>query len=64
VETIQKILEDEKEALFDDLTDLRNKKIDESGPEVQKVRDELRHVINVLKDIEQGRIELVGPDPL
>jgi hypothetical protein len=61
-EYVRDVLEDEKEALFEELGDLRGKGVDENSPETEKVRTNLRHVINALRDLSNGLIELRGPD--
>lgn len=61
-ETIRDILEDEKEALFEELGDLRGAGKGEDDPRVNEVRTTLRHIINALRDLNNGLIELVGPD--
>jgi hypothetical protein len=60
VEFIRDILNDEKDALFDDLGKMRDQGLPEDDPKVAKVRDQLRWLINAIRDIDQGTIELVG----
>jgi hypothetical protein len=59
-EYIRDLLEDEKEALFEELGTKRSKGIDENSPEVEEIRTNLRHVINALRDLTTGMIELRG----
>ena len=63
-EYIRDLLEGEKDNLFDDLTKLRTQGKHEDDPDIEECRTNLRHVINALKDVNNGLIELVGPEPL
>ena len=60
IELVKSILEDEKEALFEDLGKLRDRGADENSAEVEEVRANLGHLIRALRDIESGLVELVG----
>jgi len=62
-EYIRDLLSDEKESLFEELTELRTKGKQESDPAIIECRANLMHVINALKDVDRGLIELVGPEP-
>lgn len=57
-EYIRSLLEDEQDQLFEDLGRMREEGKDENGPEIEECRTNLRHLINFLKDINQGMIEL------
>jgi hypothetical protein len=61
-ELLLEILEDEKEGMFEELGALRGKGASENSDEVQKVQQDLRHVINLLRDLNSGIIELTGKD--
>ena len=61
-EYVRDLLLDDKEDLFKDLFELRSAGKTEGDDEVQEVRRNLNYVINAIKDIERGMIELVGPD--
>lgn len=60
IEFIRALLDDEKNALYDDLGKMRDAGKQEDDPRVTETRDNLRHLINALRDIDQGMIELVG----
>jgi hypothetical protein len=61
-EFIQQLFEDEKADLFDDLKRLRGQGKAEDDPEVVEVAANIRHLINALRDLNTGMIELVGGD--
>ena len=61
-EYIRDLLEDEKESLFEDLAAARTHGKPEHDPEIEEIRTNLRHLINFLRDVNQGMVELVGPD--
>ena len=61
-EYLRNLCLDEQEALFEELGELRGKGMDEGSHEVQDVRARLHHLINILKDLNSGLIELRGPD--
>ena len=63
-EFIRDLFEDEKDRLFKDLGDMRSEGKDESNPEVEECKTNLRHLIYALKDLNNGMIELAGPDGL
>ena len=58
------LLEDEKETLFEDLGKARGEGKDESDPDIEEIRQNLRHLINILRDLSNGMIELAGPGGL
>ena len=62
-EFIRDLLNDEKDNLFEELTELRTKGKQENDPAIIECRANLMHVINALKDVDRGLIELVGPEP-
>lgn len=59
-EYIQRLLTDEKEALLDDLGRLRDEGVAEDDPRIEEIRESLRHLISVLRDVDSGRVELAG----
>ena len=59
-EYLRELLEDEQEALFEELGNLRRKGVDESSEEVQDVRRRLHYLINIMRDVNSGFVELVG----
>lgn len=61
-EWVQQVLRDEQQALYEDLARLRGEGKPETHPEVEKVRTNLVHSVNVLRDIDSGLISLVGPN--
>lgn len=61
-EWLRDLVLDEQEDLFAQLGELRGDGKDEDDPEVEEVRNNLRHAISILKDINSGLIEIVGPD--
>lgn len=61
-EWVQQVLRDEQAALYEDLAKLRAEGKPESHPEVTKVRENLVHSVNALRDIDSALISLVGPD--
>ncbi len=61
-EWLRDLLLDEKADLFEELGRLRGEGLQEEDPEVTQVTTDLRHCIWVLRDIETGLIELIGPD--
>lgn len=61
-EWVQQVLRDEQAALYDDLAKLRAEGKPENDREVERVRTNLVHSVNVLRDIDSSMISLVGPD--
>lgn len=62
-EYIRDLLNDEKEELFEELSDLRKAGKGEDDAAVIECRTNLMHLINAIKDVDKGLIELVGPTP-
>ncbi len=61
-EFVKSVLEDERDAVFDDLSKLRAKGLAEEDEKVVTARDQLVWLINAIKDISVGMIELAGPN--
>lgn len=61
-EYIQTLCRDEQESLYEELGQLRSEGKMETDTEIVEIKDNLRFLIGFLKDIDQGLIELVGPD--
>lgn len=62
-EYIRGLFEDEKEGLFEELGKLRGKPpTPKAQQREEEIQQELRHLINALRDLDTGMVELVGPD--
>jgi hypothetical protein len=62
-EYVRSVLEDERVGLMEDLSQMRTAGKTEDDPEIQTCTANIRHLNNALKDIMNGLIELVGPEP-
>ena len=58
---LRDLLEDEREALYEDIGKMRERGLPDESPEVQEAAANLRHLINILRDLSTGMIELAGP---
>lgn len=61
-EYIRDLLRDEQAALLEDLGRLRGEGKPETDPEVEDIRAKYLHLVNALRDIDAGLIQLAGPD--
>jgi len=61
-EFIRDLLRDEQANLYDDLAQKRADGKGEEDRDVIEITTNLRHLINALKDIDLGLIDLSGPD--
>ena len=61
-ETIRDILSDEVDQLYEDLGKFRGAGKPEDGPDISDTVARIRHLNGALRDINNGLIELVGPD--
>jgi len=59
-ETVRDVLNDEVDALFEELADLRGKGALEDDPALLECTASIRHLNGALKDINNGLIELTG----
>jgi len=62
-EWLRDLLEDEKADEFELLTKYRTEGRDEADPDVQETRSNLNYCITIIKDLERGLIDMVGPRP-
>lgn len=60
-EYIRGLLNDEKEALMEELGALRVPGHNPQDPKIAEIEGNLRHLINCIRDLEMGLVELVGP---
>lgn len=63
-EYLRNLLLDEQEELFAELGKLRGEGMNEDSTDIEAIRTDLRHIINILRDVNSGMIELAGPDGL
>lgn len=61
-EYVKELMEGAQEFWFKRLGELRDEGFDEDSEEVQYARSRLHHLINALKDVNSGMIELAGGD--
>lgn len=61
-EYLRDLCRDEQAELLEELGDLRAKGKTEEDPEIVEVRQNLVWLINTLRDLDTGLLELVGPD--
>lgn len=61
-EWLRDLVLDEQEDMLATLGELRGAGKGEDDPEVEEVRNNLRHAISILRDITSGLIEIVGVD--
>jgi hypothetical protein len=61
-ETVRDILNDEVDALFEELAELRGKATPEDDPKMIECISSIRHLNGALKDINNGLVELTGAD--
>ena len=61
-EYLRGLLSDEVDALFEELGDLRDKGKTEADKEIIETAEHIRYLNGFLKDLNNGLIELVGPD--
>jgi hypothetical protein len=61
-EFVRDLLRDEQADLMDELTEFRKAGKPEDDPEIEEVKQQLVWIINALRDIDTGLIELAGPD--
>lgn len=61
-EWVQEVLRDEQAALLDDLAGLRAAGKPETDPEIEAVRQRLFWLVNILRDVGAGLVNLAGPD--
>ncbi len=61
-DTLYDILLDEQDNLMNRLGKLRESNFAEDSPEIEEVRTNLHHCINVIRDLTSNMIELAGPD--
>ena len=64
MEYIRDLLSDDLDSLYEELGELRGKGLAEDAPDVEECKRNLRHVINALRDVQSGMIELAGVDGL
>jgi hypothetical protein len=60
-EWLRDLLNEEKEIEFDLLTRYRTEGRDEQDDDVQETRANLNFCITIIKDLERGLIDMVGP---
>jgi len=63
-EYVKTVLEDERDALLEDLSRMRTEGKNENDSDIQECAANIRHLNGALKDIMNGMIELVGPEPV
>lgn len=61
-ETVRDVLRDEQAAILDDISDLRSQGKPEADPEIADARSRYLHLVNALRDIDAGLLQLAGPD--
>lgn len=61
-ELVRTILTDEVDQLFEDLGKLRGEGKTEADPEIIEVAASIRHLNSALRDLNNGLVELTGPD--
>lgn len=61
-EYVKGLFEDEQEALYGELAKLRDAGKPEDHHRIAEIRDELGHLIEAIRDVSSGLIELVGED--
>lgn len=62
-EYLHSLLEDEKSAEMENLTEYRTKGLAEDSTEVDEARMNLRYLIAFLRDLDSGLVDMLGPDP-
>jgi len=60
-EWLRDLLEEEQEIEFGLLTKYRTEGRPEEDPDVQETRENLNYCITIIKDLNRGLIEMVGP---
>lgn len=61
-EFVLSVLEDERDALLEELGALRGDGGKLDGKRAVEIQGQLRHLINAIRDVQMGLIELVGGD--
>ena len=61
-EWVRDLIRDEQTALYEDLAKARAEGKTEDDQDIQDIREKLGWSVNVLRDIDYGLIDLVGPD--
>jgi hypothetical protein len=62
-EYLKTLLEDEKAAELENLSEYRTKGLPEESPAIEECRNNLRYLIGFLRDLDSAMIDMVGPDP-
>lgn len=61
-EYLKALLEDEKAAEMENLTEYRTKGLAEDSKEIEEAKTNLRYLIGFTRDLETGMIDFAGPD--